>query len=127
MRDQSGELIVGLGQIHDVRLALQQRRHGRAELASVDGIVRVEPPDVAAQVGVRRGGLREVRGPGHLADEDAAMHGRQHQVAFAHPAQEPVELLKPLPAVGVRLVLVAGLHGLLQLVVANAWIDVAKL
>ena len=45
----------------------------------------------------------------------------------AHPAQEPVELLKPLATVGVGLVLVAGLHGLPQLVVAGTGIEAAEL
>ena len=37
--------------------------------------------------------FREMRGSGYLADEDPAVHGRQHQVTRAHAAQEPVELL----------------------------------
>ena len=44
-----------------------------------------------------------------------------------HPAHEPIQLFKPLPAVGVGLVLIGGLHGLLQLVVTGTWIKAAKL
>ena len=118
-RDQRGKLLVGLGQVNDVGLTLQQRGHGGAQLVAVDRLVRVEPPHVAAQVGMRRGGVGEVRGPGYLAEVDLAVHGRQHQVACLHPAQEPVELLQPLRPVGIRLVLVGGLDRLLQLVVVG--------
>ena len=128
LRDESGELIVGLGQVNDVCLALQQRGHRRTQLASVDRLARVEPPDIAAEVRVRRAPTRRsTRVPVTSPRIHTAVHGRQHQVARAHPAQEPVELLKPLPTVGIRLVLVPGLHRLLQLVVADTGIEVAEL
>jgi len=54
-----------------------------------------------------------MRRSGYLADVYPRRGiGRQHQVAWPHPAQEPVELFQPLPAVGVRLVLIRGLYGL---------------
>ena len=71
--------------------------------------------------------LREVCRSSDLTDIDAAAHGRQHQVALAHPAQEPVEFLQPLPAIGIRLVLVRGLHGLAKLVIVRPWIELSKL
>ena len=55
------------------------------------------------------------------------MHGCQHEVTFAHSADEPVQLFKALPAVGIGLVLIGGLHGLFQLVVTGFRIEVAKL
>ena len=67
-----------------------------------------------------------MRGPGYLADVDPAVHGREHQVAGSHAAQEPVEFFKPLPAVGVRLVLVCGLHGLAQLFIVSVRIEVRE-
>ena len=76
---------------------------------------------------MRRGRIHEMRGPGHLPKENIAAHGCQYQVALAHPAHEPVELLQPLPAVSVRLVLVGGLHGLLQLVVTGLGSRLAEL
>ena len=117
-RNQRGELVVGLGEIDHVSLALQQRRHGRVQLAPVDRLFRVVPPDVAAKVvDVRR--LLEVRRRSDLAEVHHPLHGRQHQVAFAHPPDEPVELFEALPAVCVRLVLVSRLDLLFEVVVAG--------
>ena len=56
---------------------------------------------------------------GDLTQMDLALHRREHKVTGMHPAQEPVELLKPLPPVRVRLVLVTSLNGPLQIVIAG--------
>src|SRR5579859_1074022 len=68
-----------------------------------------------------------MRRSGYFAKVDTAAHGCQYQVTFAHAAQEPVEFLKPLAAIGVGLVLIPGLHGLPQLVVAGTGIETAEL
>ena len=68
-----------------------------------------------------------MRRSGYFAEVDTAAHGCQHQVTFAHAAQEPVEFLKPLATIGVGLVLIPGLHGLPQLVVAGTGIETAEL
>src|ERR1017187_10198682 len=71
--------------------------------------------------------LSQMRRSRNFAEVDTAAHGCQHQVTFAHAAQEPVEFLKPLAAIGVRLVLVSGLNGLPQLVIVGTGIETAEL
>jgi hypothetical protein len=44
-----------------------------------------------------------------------------------HPTHEPIQLFKPLPTIGVGLVLVSGLYGLFQLIESGTRIKAAKL
>ena len=71
--------------------------------------------------------LSQMRRSGYFAEVDTAAHRCQHQVTFAHAAQEPVEFLKPLATISIGLVLIPGLHGLPQLVVVGTGIETAKL
>ena len=68
-----------------------------------------------------------MRRSSNFAEVDTAAHGCQHQVTFAHAAQEPVEFLKPLAAIGVGLVLVPGFDSLLQLVIVGTGIKATEL